>query len=84
MVEYQEGRETGVKGKYEETGAREARPTTAVAHDPRYADELERRLAIVEAEDYEDPARADLPTLDYVMLAALVVLTIIVAYVWGY
>ena len=73
-----------MKGKYEETGAREARPTTAAAHDPRYADELERRLAIVEAEDYEDPARTDLPTLDYVMLAALVVLTIIVAYVWGY
>jgi hypothetical protein len=73
-----------MKGQHEETEARGARPTTAASHDPRYADELERRLAIVEAEDYEDPARADLPTLDYVLLAALVVLTTVAAYVWGY
>ncbi len=72
-----------MKGQHEETEARD-RPTTAVSHDPAYADELERRLAIVEAEGYEDPARADLPTLDYVLLAALVVLTTVVAYVWGY
>ncbi|HEV2092700.1 MAG TPA: hypothetical protein VGR18_05995 [Rubrobacter sp.] len=73
-----------MKRQYEETEGRDARPSTAAAHDPRYAEELERRLAIVEAEDYEDPARADLPTLDYALLAALVVLTILVAYVWGY
>ncbi len=73
-----------MKGQHKETGARGARPNTAASHDPRYADELERRLAIVEAEDYEDPARADLPTLDYVLLAALVVLTTVAAYVWGY
>ena len=73
-----------MKRQYEETEGRDARPSTAAAHDPRYAEELERRLAIVEAEDYEDPARADLPTLDYVLLAALVVLTILVAYIWGY
>ena len=73
-----------VKGQQEETEGRSARPSTAASHDPRYADELERRLAVVEAEDYEDPARADLPTLDYLLLAALVVVTTVVAYVWGY
>ena len=73
-----------MKRQHEETEGRDARPTTAASHDPRYAEELERRLAIVEADHYEDPARADLPALDYVLLAALVVLTTIVAYVWGY
>ncbi len=73
-----------MKLQHEETGDRDARTSTAAAHDPRYAEELERRLAIVEAENYEDPARADLPTLDYVLLAALVVLTTVVAYLWGY
>ncbi len=70
--------------QHEQAEGRNVRPSTAAAHDPRYAEELERRLAIVEAEDYEDSARADLPTLDYVLLAALVVLTTVVAYVWGY
>lgn len=73
-----------MKRQHEETEGRGARPTTAASHDPRYADELERRLAIVDTEDYEDPARADLPALDYVLLAALVVLTTVGAYVWGY
>ncbi len=73
-----------MKRQHEETEGRGARPTTAASHDPRYAEELERRLAIVDAKDYEDPARADLPTLDYVLLAALVVLTTVFAYVWGY
>lgn len=73
-----------MKRQQEQTEGRDAPPSTAAAHDPRYAEELERRLAIVEAEDYQDPARADLPPLDYVLLAALVVLTTVVAYVWAY
>ncbi len=73
-----------MKRQHEQTEGHDTRPSTAAAHDPRYAEELERRLAIVDAEDYEDPARADLPTLDDALLAALVVLTTVFAYVWGY
>jgi hypothetical protein len=46
--------------------------------------ELERRLAILEAEGAEDPVRKDLPALDYVLLGTLVVLTIVLMFVWGY
>jgi hypothetical protein len=46
--------------------------------------ELERRLAILEAEGAEDPAREDLPALDFVLLAALVVLTCVLMFLWGY
>lgn len=73
-----------MKGQHEKVEGRDARPSTAAAHDPLYAEELERRLAVLESEGYEDPARADLPTLDYALLAALVVLTTVVAYLWGY
>jgi len=72
-----------MRGQHEEIEGRDDRPSTAAAHDPRYAEELERRLAILESGDYEDPARADLPALDYALLAAIVVLTTIVAYTWG-
>ncbi len=66
------------------SGDRTTPASTAASHDPRYAEELERRLAMVEAPGYEDPARTNLPALDYVLLAALVVVTTVVAYVWGY
>ena len=46
--------------------------------------ELERRLAILEAEGDEDPVREDLPALDYILLATLVVLTCVIMFVWGY
>ena len=46
--------------------------------------ELERRLAELEAKGAEDPAREDLPALDYVLLAALVVLTCVLMFLWGY
>ena len=46
--------------------------------------ELERRLEILEAEEAEDPAREDLPALDYVLLATLVVLTCVLMFLWGY
>ena len=46
--------------------------------------ELERRLEILSAEGADDPARKDLPAIDFVLLAALVVITIVVMFVWGY
>jgi hypothetical protein len=46
--------------------------------------ELERRLALLEAEGAEDPAREDLPALDYVVLATLVVLVCVLMFLWGY
>ncbi len=46
--------------------------------------ELERRLAILEADSADDPARKDLPAIDYILLAALVILTSVVMFVWGY
>lgn len=46
--------------------------------------ELERRLAILEREGADDPAREDLPALDYVLLALLVVITSVLMFVWGY
>ena len=46
--------------------------------------ELERRLAILDAEGADDPARKDLPAIDFVLLTALVVLTTILMFVWGY
>jgi hypothetical protein len=46
--------------------------------------ELERRLEILEVEGDDDPARKDLPAIDYILLAALVVLTSVAMYVWGY
>jgi hypothetical protein len=58
--------------------------STAASHDPQFAAELERRLSVIEAPGYEDPTREDLPALDYLLLAALVVVTTVVAYVWGY
>jgi hypothetical protein len=58
--------------------------STAASHDRQFAAELERRLSVIEAPSSEDPARENLPALDYLLLLALVVITTIVAYVWGY
>ena len=46
--------------------------------------ELERRLEILEAIGADDPARKDLPAIDYILLAALVILTSVLMFVWGY
>jgi hypothetical protein len=62
----------------------EEQGSTSASHDPQFAAELERRLSVIEAPGYEDPARQNLPALDYLLLAALVVITTIVAYVWGF
>jgi hypothetical protein len=63
---------------------RQAASETAAVHDPAFAAELERRLRVLESAGYEDPARSDLPTLDYYLLAALVIVSVVVAYAWGY
>ncbi len=57
--------------------------STSASHDPRFAAELERRLSVIESPGYEDPARRNLPAVDYVTLAALVAVTTVVAYLWG-
>ena len=46
--------------------------------------ELETRLAVLEDPNYDDPARADLPARDLVLLAVLSVLTIVLMVVWSY
>jgi hypothetical protein len=46
--------------------------------------ELERRLASLEKNGADDPARKDLRAIDYILLAALVILTSVVMFVWGY
>ena len=58
--------------------------STSDSHDPQFAAELERRLSVIEEPNYEDAARENLPALDYLLLAALVVVTTVVAYVWGF
>ncbi len=46
--------------------------------------ELERRLAILETNGADDPARKDLPAIDYILLAAVVILTSVIMFMWGY
>ncbi|MGH3450922.1 MAG: hypothetical protein ACRDQW_09350 [Haloechinothrix sp.] len=46
--------------------------------------ELDRRLAIVEDHDYEDPAKADLPGRDLVLLLIAGALIISAMFWWGY
>ncbi len=58
--------------------------STSGSHDPQFAAELERRLSVIGDANYEDAARENLPALDYLLLAALVVLTTVLAYAWGF
>jgi hypothetical protein len=46
--------------------------------------ELDRRLAVVEDPAYEDPARADPPVRDLVLLLVASVAVIAAALWWGY
>ncbi len=46
--------------------------------------ELQARLAVIEDPDYVDPARADLPGRDLVLLAVLGALVIVLLIVWSY
>jgi hypothetical protein len=46
--------------------------------------ELSRRLTTIEDPAYDDPARADLPRVDLVLLAVGVVVVVVVMWLWGY
>jgi hypothetical protein len=50
----------------------------------RYEAELSRRLATIEDPDYDDPARADLPRTDLVLLLVGVVVVVVAMWLWGY
>ena len=58
--------------------------STPASHDPQFAAELERRLSAIGDANYEDAARENLPALDYLLLAALVVATTVLAYAWSF
>jgi hypothetical protein len=45
-------------------------------------EELERRLAILESPDFDDPARRDLPARDYLGLLAANVMLILLFLLW--
>ncbi len=49
-----------------------------------YESELERRLLLIEHPDYEDPARHDLPRIDFVLLIVGSAVVIALAWIWGY
>lgn len=49
-----------------------------------FGEELERRLEVLEAPDYEDPARGDLPTVDVIIVGIVVLITVVGMYWWGY
>jgi hypothetical protein len=46
--------------------------------------ELQRRLALLEDPEYHDPARADLPARDLVVLLIAAVVLIAAMLAWGY
>lgn len=48
--------------------------------DREFDEELERWLQIIEAPDYEEPARKDLPALDLIILGVIALLTVVVMY----
>ena len=52
--------------------------------DPALQAELERRLAVIEAPDFEDPAREDFTATDLIAIAVLVVVLSVGFFVWGY
>ena len=46
--------------------------------------ELQARLAVIEDPGYVDPARADLPARDLVILTVLGALVVVLMIVWSY
>lgn len=54
-----------------------------LVREQQFEEELERRLALLEASGYEDPARRDLPTLDLAIVAIVVLAAVVVLYLWG-
>lgn len=56
---------------------------TIFGEDRDLNEELRRRLAVLEDPNYEDPAQRNLSLQDFLLLTALVVLTVVVSYAWG-
>ena len=52
--------------------------------DPELRRELQRRLDLIEAPAYDDPARTDLPIRDIVALVGLIVAVVVVSYLLLY
>jgi hypothetical protein len=46
--------------------------------------ELQARLAVIEDPGYDDPARADLPARDILLLVVLGALLVVAMIVWSY
>lgn len=51
--------------------------------EQQFEEELERRLALMEAPGYEDPARRDLPAWDIAVVAVVVLVAVVGLYWWG-
>src|SRR3712207_2132601 len=49
----------------------------------RFEAELSRRLATIEDPEYDDPARADLPRTDLVVLVVGVIVVVVAMWLWG-
>ncbi|WP_232660284.1 hypothetical protein [Pseudonocardia sp. TRM90224] len=49
-----------------------------------YEAELSRRLAMIESPAHDDPAQADLPRADRILLAVGVVVVVVAMWLWGY
>jgi len=52
--------------------------------DAKMQQELERRLDIVCADDYQDPARKDLKAFDFVWIFGMVIVVSVVSFIWGF
>jgi hypothetical protein len=46
--------------------------------------ELERRLDLIESPGFDDPAREDFTAVDFISIAALVIVLSVAFLVWGY
>lgn len=52
--------------------------------DPALQAELERRLDLIEAPDFDDPARESFTATDFIALTVLVAVLSVAFLVWGY
>ena len=57
---------------------------TGIAGDPEVRAEIERRLAVITAPDYADPARKDFTTVDWLAFAGFLAVCAVGFTVWGY
>lgn len=52
--------------------------------DDAFAQDLERRLAVIEDPDYVDPAREDLPARDLGLLTIIGAVVVVLLVLWTY